>query len=129
MRIEAGVGIGDADEFGLRAVDRVAENPAAGRAVRIHAACRQYSHLPQALTQEIRTRSPGLKCGDARRQPVDDADALMAENAAGLAGRHVAFEDVQVGAANRRLGDLDDRVGGRSDLRVGRSSRAFFPGP
>ena len=34
--IEAGVGIGDADKLGLRAVDVVAEDPAAGRAMRVH---------------------------------------------------------------------------------------------
>ena len=35
-RIEAGIGMRDADEFGLGAVDGVAENPAAGRAMRVH---------------------------------------------------------------------------------------------
>ena len=50
---------------------------------------------------------------------LDDADAFMAENSAGLAGRDIAFKDVQVGAANRRFGDLDDGVGGRGDLRFG----------
>ena len=69
--------------------------------------------------QEIRTRSPGLKVGDGRPDLVDDADALVAENAAGLAGRHVALEDMQIGAADRRLDDLDDRVGGRRDFRLG----------
>ena len=38
-RIEAGVGVRNANELGLRAVDGVAEDPAAGRAVREHAAC------------------------------------------------------------------------------------------
>ena len=34
--IEAGIRVGNADELGLRAVDGVAENPAAGGAVRVH---------------------------------------------------------------------------------------------
>ena len=75
--------------------------------------------------QEISTRSPGLNAVTAGADLVDDADALVAENAARLAGRHVAFEDVQVGAANRRLGDLDDRVGRRRDFRLWRD----LPGP
>ena len=37
--IEAGVGMGNADELGLGAVDLVAENPAAGRAMGVHRAC------------------------------------------------------------------------------------------
>ena len=60
--------------------------------------------------QEIRTRSPGLNAGHGRADFFDDADAFMTENAAGRASRHVAFEDVQVGSANRGLGDSDDRV-------------------
>ena len=35
--VEAGIGMGNADIFRLGAVDRVAQNPAAGRAMRIHA--------------------------------------------------------------------------------------------
>ena len=34
--------------------------------------------------QEIKTRSPGLKLVTARADLVDDADALVAENPAGL---------------------------------------------
>ena len=44
-----------------------------------------------------------LEHRDGRPDLVDDADALMAENAAGLASRDVTLEDVQVGPANRRL--------------------------
>src|SRR5664280_1061984 len=39
-RIKAGIGVGNADEFGLRTVDCVAENPAAGGAVAV-----SYTHL------------------------------------------------------------------------------------
>ena len=44
-----------------------------------------------------------LERRDGRPNLVDDANALMAQNAAGLASRDVTFEDVQVGSANRRL--------------------------
>ena len=60
-----------------------------------------------------------FECRHCRPNLVNDADALMAKNAAGLAGRDVALEDVQIGAANCRFGDLDDRVGGRRDVRFG----------
>ena len=90
---------------------------------------RQYSHLPQALTQEIRTRSPALNAVTADSNLVDDADALVSENAAGLARRDVALEDVQVGAADRRFGDLDDRVGGRRDARLGTVFEGFLARP
>ena len=63
-----------------------------------------------------------------RRHPradfLDNADALVTENAAGLAGRNIALEDVQVGAANRRLGYFDDGIGGRRDFRL----RTFLQG-
>jgi hypothetical protein len=65
-----------------------------------------------------------FECRHGRPNLLDDADALMAENAAGLASRDVTLEDVQVGAANRRFGDLDDRVRGRGDFRL----RAVFQG-
>ena len=38
----------------------------------------------------------------------------------------VALEDVQIGAADRRLGDLDDRVGGRRDVRLGTVFQGFL---
>ena len=77
---------------------------------------------------EIRTWSPGLNAGDAGADLVDDADAFVAENAAGLAGRHVALEDVQVGAADRGLGDPDDRIGRRSDGRLGTIFQGLLAG-
>jgi len=48
----------------------------------------------------------------------DDANALVAENPAGLTGRDVALEDVKVSAANGRQSHLDDRVGRRRDARL-----------
>ena len=126
--IEAGVGVRNADKLGLRAVDRVAEDPAAGRAVRIHLLAAIVA-FAAGVMQEIRTWSPGLNAVTAGADLVDDADALVAQNAARRAGRHVAFEDVQIGAADRRLGDLDDRVGGRGDLRLRALFQRLLPGP
>ena len=101
-RIEACVRVGNANELGLRAVDLVAENPAAGGAMRIHelSAIVAFAAGADAGDQDPVSR---FERGDGRADLLDDADALVAENAAGLTGRDVAFEDVKVGAANRRL--------------------------
>jgi len=70
-----------------------------------------------------------LECRHRRPDLLDDADALMAEDAARLAGRDVALEDVQVGAANRRLDDLDDRVRGRGNVRFRTVLQRFLARP
>ena len=76
--------------------------------------------------QEIRTRSPGLNAVTAGPTAIDNADAFVAENAARLAARDIALENMQIGAANRRLGDFDDRVGRRRMSGFGHSCKAFF---
>jgi hypothetical protein len=81
--IEAGVGVGNADELGLRAVDRVAEDPAAGRAMRVHllAAIFAFAAGADAGDQHPVAR---LERRDGRADLVDDADAFVTENAARL---------------------------------------------
>ena len=80
-RIKAGVGVRDPHVFGLRAVDPVAEDPAASRAVRIHTAA------------AIGALAAGRDAGDQnaitwmeRRDPgadlLDHADAFVAEDTA-----------------------------------------------
>ena len=83
-RIEARVRIGNADELGLRAVDLVAEDPAAGGAVRVHQlpAIIAFAAGADAGDQDMVSR---LERRDGRPNLVDDADALMAQNAARLA--------------------------------------------
>ena len=85
-RIEAVVRVGRADELGLGAVDRVAENPAAGRAVRKHllAAIFAFAAGADAGDQNMVAR---FERRHGRSNLLDDADALMTENAAGLASR------------------------------------------
>ena len=55
---------------------------------------------------------------DRRANLVDDTDAFMAHNTAGLTRWKIAFEDEEIGAANRRLRYFDDRVGRSSDVRL-----------
>jgi hypothetical protein len=62
-------------------------------------------------------------------------NAFMPEDALRRTGRHVAFEDVQIGAANRRPGDFERRSVRRSVALAGfrepsfpaRDGRAFIP--
>ena len=66
--------------------------------------------------QEISTRSPARKVGDACSDLVDHADAFVPEDPALGHRRHIAFQDVEVGPADRRGGEADDGVGrSRSD--------------
>ena len=65
------------------------------------------------------TWSPALNCVTAGAHFLDDADAFVPENAARRAGRHIALQDVQVGAADGRPGNLYDGVGGCADFGYG----------
>jgi hypothetical protein len=49
----------------------------------------------------------------------------VTENAAGSAGCDVAFQNMQIGAADRRLGDPRDGVGRVSICGIGRCSNAL----
>ena len=95
----------DAHVFGLRAVDLVAEDPAASGAVRIHAAAAIVAFAAGGDARDEHAIADG-NAVTAGADLLDHADALVTEDAAGRTGRHVAFEDVQVGAADGRLDDL-----------------------
>ena len=71
----------------------------------------------------------GLDARDPRADLRHDAHAFVAKDAPGRHLRNVAFEDVQICAADRRLGDLHDRIARRLSSGTGRSSSAFWPGP
>ena len=107
--IEARVRVGDADELGLCAVDAVAEDSAAGRAMRVHELAAIHAF---AAGVDARDQDPVSQLERCHNRPnlVDDAYAFVAQDAARLAARHVTLEDVQVGAADGRLGYLHDRV-------------------
>ena len=79
---------GNPDVLGLRPVDRVAENPAASRAVRVHAAAAvlAFATRGDAGNQNVITRMEG---GYAGSDVLDDTNSLMAENAARQAGCNI----------------------------------------
>lgn len=54
-----------------------------------------------------------LEASNRRADFLDDTDTFVPENPPRFAGRNVAFEDMQIGAADGRPGDADDGVGGR----------------
>src|SRR6202034_3544637 len=120
--------MGSADEFSLSAVDGVAENPPSGRAVREHlfAAIDAFAASTHAGYKDAISR---LEHRDSRPNLFNDANTLMAENAAGLAGRDITLEDVQIGPADRRLCYFDDRIGWRRDFWFWTIFQSFFAGP
>ena len=69
-----------------------------------------------------------LERGDGGADAVDHADALMAEDAARCRRRHIAFQDMQVGAADRGLRDPHDRIAGGLDDRLGAVLKLDCPG-
>ena len=123
--VKTGVRMRDPDEFGLRAVDLVAENPSAAHAMGIHLLAAIFA-LPTRADARDQDALSRLERGHAWAYLVDDARAFMAENAPRLAGCDVALENVQVRAADRRLVDLDDGVGGGIDHRLGSFFNRFL---
>ena len=57
-----------------------------------------------------------LEHRDGGTDLIDNADAFVAQNPAWLTDWEVAFEDVQIGAANRRFRYLHDRIGRSGDF-------------
>ena len=114
--VEAQIRIGGADELGLCAVDRVAEDPAAGGAVRVNqlSAINAFATGADARKQDTIAR---LERRDGGPNLFDDPDALVTQNTARLTAWEVTLEDVQVGAADCRFCYLDDSIGGRRDFR------------
>ena len=60
-----------------------------------------------------------VKGGHARADCLDHAHTLVSENAARGDAGNVAFQDMQVGAANGRFGDANDGVAPLTNRRLG----------
>jgi len=67
----------------------------------------------------------GPEPGTAGPDAVHNADTFMAKNASWRASGDVALQDVQVGAADRGLSDLDDGVACRLKDRLGTLFQGF----
>ena len=84
-----------------------------------NSSCWQKKQLPQAIGKATTTRSPTFRFLHVRPDLDDLAHELVAEDVALLHRRDEAVVEVQVGAADRRRGDLHDGVAPVQDLRVG----------
>ena len=116
--------------LGLDAVDGVAEDPAAAADALAVVALLAEAAAParaDAGDEHAVARRPRV----VTPAPVSTTmpTASWPRIVPGVDLGHVALEDVQVGAADRRAVDPDDRVGRRRDPRSGTVSQAFWPGP
>lgn len=110
-RVEARVRVRVAHVLGLGAIDLVAEDPATGRAMRIHAAPAIFAASARRDARDQHMVA-GVERGDAAADLFDDADALVPQDAPRSATRHVTLEDMQIGPADRRLDDTNQCVTG-----------------
>jgi hypothetical protein len=116
---KVGHGVRHQDVFGLASVDGVAELPAAHRLppVRRAGPVLGMAAVEAGMAVAARRDRPGnhpLALAVAvhlRSELLDDADGFVADGQT-LLDRILALEDVDVGAADRRRGDPDQRVGG-----------------
>src|SRR5262249_16650191 len=121
--VEARVREGDADVFGLRAVDRVAEHPAALGAVGGHPAA---AGVAGAVGADARHQD-AVTGPDAPHRGADrlhDPDPLVAPHAALGDRPDVALEYVEMGPGDGGGHDPHHRVGGMLDDRP----RLLLPG-
>ena len=130
-RNEAVVGEGDSYVLGLRAVDEMAEDPAdaAERLAMRGQAGFAVVALMHLLMQEMMTRSPTLTFEQSGPTSVTTPTPSWPRIRPSFHGGDVTLEDVQVGSADRRRLDLDDRVGRLMDGRLATSSHDLLPGP
>src|SRR5690606_16360762 len=118
------VGVGDADVFGLRAVDQMAEDPASpAAALTVHGLAAEAAAAAGGDAGHEHAVS-GTYAAHVAAGLDDLADRLVSEDGARLHLGHVALEDVQIRAADGDGVDPHDRVGGFLDAGIG----DFFPG-
>ena len=127
--VDGRIGERDPRELGLQAIDQVAEDPAA--AARAEAVARLLAEATAPARGDagdehaVAGREGRHRCAD-----LDDrADGLVAEDRSRLHLGHVALEDVQIGAADRRRVDADDRIRRLEDGGSATDSQARSPGP
>src|SRR5439155_1913455 len=109
----------------LEAVDQMPEDPAAASGAKAVAPLLAEPAAPARGDARHEYAVAELECRDARALRHDRADGFMAEDRPRLHLGYVALQDVQIGAADRRGVDADDRVRRHLDHRI----RNLVPGP
>src|SRR5690606_12604118 len=112
--VQAVVGVGDAHILGLRAVDQVAENPAAIFAMRVHLLLAVFALAARGHAGNQNTIAL-LEIADPFSDFFDHADPFMPQDATGRHRRNVALQNMQVGPADGGACDADDGIGRRLD--------------
>ncbi|MCP1758807.1 hypothetical protein J2R87_009631 [Bradyrhizobium elkanii] len=87
--------------FGLRPVDFVAEDPPPGTTMRIYASPAEIAFTAAGRYAGDEDAVTRLESGHVIANLVDDTDALMSQDSAGLTGRYMALEDVEICAADQ----------------------------
>jgi hypothetical protein len=117
----------NANPFGLCAINLIAENPAAARAVRVHAAPAIFTP-PACGDARDKNAVASAKSRDAWPGFVDNASPFVAQDPSGTACWNIALQDVEVGAAYRRLGNPHDGIAWVSYVRNGPVFDDFLAG-
>src|SRR5690554_1635931 len=120
--IQAVVGMGDAYILGLGAIDQMPQNPAAIPAMGIDAALTVVA-TPAGGDAGNQHLVANLDVTYAVTHFFDHSDAFVAESATFRDRWHIAFQNVQVGAANGGMGDAHYGICGFLDCRL----RLVFP--
>ena len=126
--VDGVVGERHARVLGLQAVDQVPEDPAAAAEALTVAALLAVAAAPARAHARHQHAVAWRDRADAGADLQHGADRLVAEDRPGRRLGHVALEDVQVGAADRRGVDPHDRIGRVDDRRVIDRVPATFAG-
>lgn len=116
--IKARICVRNANVFGLRPVNLVAKNPAAGRAMRIHAPPAIFAASARGDARDKNMVARLERC-DTCADFLDDTGPLMTQNSPWTARRDVALQDMEISPAYRCLRNLHDRVARLLHLRHG----------
>src|SRR6187551_961045 len=109
--------MGNAHVLGLRTVDRVPKDPAAGSAMGRHAPTAEIADAARGDARDEH-EIPWVEGGDARADSLDHAHALVSENAARGHAGHVTLQDMKVRSADGRSGDANDGVAPLTNCRL-----------
>ena len=123
--IQACIGMRGTHEFSLCAVNLTTKTPAASRAMGEHSAPAVIA-LAAGRHAGDQDAVADLEGRHASPDRVDDAGALMSEDASRLARRNVALENVQVSTADGGLDHFDERIAGCAGSRAWAGLRAPF---